>query len=174
MKIYCAGHFEFEYKDYSIENLGKDYRGILVGGDPYKIAHENLGVPVTFKYNKDIEYIGPFYFYEDQKTAKDIVGSEMKRVEEADVIFFYIPNDPACPGTVTELVYSAILGKKVVIAYEKQSNTGEPENEVDSPIWYPLVFSMLKNYVNMEMHQVNNKSEAIEVFKTFLINQIEY
>lgn len=169
MKIYCAGHFEFEYRNYSLNNLAKDYRGMLIG-DPEKIAHEKPGTPVTFKDNNSVEYIGPFYFYEDKKTANDIVSSEMGRVEEADVIFFYIPNNPACPGTVTEMVYSALLGKKVVIAYEKQSNTGEPENDVDSPVWYPLMFASLKNRENVTMKPVENKEEAVNMFKSFLIS----
>ena len=167
-KVYCAGHFEFAYKDYSLENLAKDYRAILLR-DPNKMAHEKKGKPVVFEQNQDIEYIGPFYFYEDQKTAFDIVSSEMGKVEEADVLFFYIPNDARCPGTVTEIVYGATLNKKMVICYEKQSNTGEPENEIDSPVWYPLLFASIKNKDNIELIQVSNKEEAINYFNNYLL-----
>lgn len=167
IKIYCAGHFEFAYKDYSIENLGKDYRAILVG-NPDNIAHEKPGIPVTFKDNLRVEYIGPFYFYEDQKTACDIVSSEARRVEEADYLFFYIPDNPACSGTVTEMIYSSLLKKKVVIAYERQSNTGEPENEVDTSVWYPFIFAQMHNIENMVVKAVSSKEEAVEFFVEFL------
>lgn len=168
-KVYCAGPFEFEYKDYSIENLGKDYRAILVG-NPNNISHENPDVPVTFKDNLRVEYTGPFYFYEDQKTANDIVESEMNKVLHADIVLFYLPNNATCPGTVTELIYASTLANTaIVLAYEKQSNTGEPENEIDSPLWYPLLFASFK-CDNMILKAVNNKEEAIEFFREYLTN----
>lgn len=167
IRIYCAGPFGFQYKDYSKEKIAKDYRSILVG-NPDKIIHEGQFLP-TFRDNMRVKYNGPFYFYEDQKTAADIVKEEKERVEEADVVFFYFRGNANCPGTVTELINAAMLKKRMVIVYEPQSNTGEPENDVDSSVWYPLMFVGLCNK-NASLHRVSNQEEALEVFIDYLHN----
>lgn len=167
-KVYCAGPFEFQYKDYSIENLAKDYRAILVGNVDY-IAHEPKGlVRPMFPANELIEYFGPFYFYEDQLTAEDIVRNERKKIREADVVFFFLPDDAACPGTVTELIHAACASKEIVIAYIKQDDKDVPENEWNSPLWYPLLFTDIQNGIKTTIKQVDNKEEAIEVFNNYL------
>lgn len=169
-KVYCAGPFNFQYKDYSIENLAKDYRAILVGNPDY-IAHEpKTGwVKPTFRENMLIEYSGPFYFYEDQLTAEDIVRNERKKIREADVVFFFLPNDAACPGTITELIHAACASKEIVITYIRQDAQGEvPENEWNSPLWYPLVFTDLVNSTKTTIKQVYSKEDAIQVFNSYL------
>lgn len=168
-KVYCAGPFSFQYKDYSIENLSKDYRSILVGS-PDKIAHEpkdSCAYP-DFKANATISYSGPFYFYEDQLTAEDIVRNEMKKVREADVVFFLLPADAACPGTVTELINATCCSKEMVIAYIKQDDKDVPENNWNTPLWYPLLFADINNGMKITIKQVENKEEAINVFNNYL------
>lgn len=166
MKIYCAGKFDFAYRDYSPEHLAQDYRGLLVE-DAGQLIKET-GDAVRFKAAADAEYIGPFYFYEDQKTAEDIVAAEIRKIEEADCVFFYFPDSAACPGTVTELVHAALLGKKLVIVYEPQGRTEEPENELDSSVWYPLLFALRKNGKNTALRKVPGKSEAVAAFREYL------
>lgn len=167
-KVYCAGPFGFQYKDYSIENLAKDYRSILVGG-PEKVATEPKGlVRPMFPANELIEYYGPFYFYEDQLTAEDIVRNECKKIREADVIFFFLPNDAACPGTVTELIHAACASKEIVIAYVKQDDKDVPENSWNSPLWYPLLFTDIQNGIKTTIKQVADMNEAIQVFNWYL------
>lgn len=93
MKIYCAGKFDFVYRDYSPKHLAQDYRGLLVE-DAGQLIKET-GDTVRFKAAADAEYIGPFYFYEDQKTAEEIVETEIRKIEEADCVFFYFHDGAA-------------------------------------------------------------------------------
>lgn len=168
-KVYCAGPFSFQYKDYSIGNLSKDYRSILVGS-PDKIAHEpkdECSYP-DFKENAAVAYSGPFYFYEDQLGAEDIVRNEMQKIRDADVVFFFLPDNAECPGTVTELINAACCSKEMVIAYIKQDDKDVPENNWNSPLWYPLLFADIKNGTKTTIKRVESKEEAIEVFNNYL------
>lgn len=143
-KIYFGGRFSFQYKDYTKEKLAMDYRSIILG-DVNKILHSpNTNEKLT-KISENVFYTGPYYFYEEGTTAKDIVKNEIEMVERCTDAIFLLDNE-SCPGTITEIIHSVFKNKIIHIFYVKiPIDNGEPENEINSKQWYPIMFSLLNN-----------------------------
>lgn len=153
MIIYFGGKFPFKYKDFSIDNLKKDYRAELIDID--MLLHEPANHPNVK--GTDNTYAGPFYFYETGESAEEVVKREALAVVNADVCYFLLDNDAAVPGTVTEII-NATLHKKIIRIFyvSDKIDDGEPERTISSPLWYPILFSL------------NNKDNVfIKGFKTF-------
>lgn len=141
MLIYFGGKFSFRYKDYSDSKLGEDYRSVLIGVDSLK--KEPAQLP---KITDTVTYAGPFYFYEKEVSAEEIVAKEANTVVNADACFFYLDKDSAQPGTVTEIVNAALHKKIIKIFYVSEKiDKGEPEREIKSPLWYPIMFARTVN-----------------------------
>lgn len=144
MRAYFGGKFPFSYKDFSKEELEKDYRAKIIGVDT--LMQQPLALP---KIREDLEYTGPFYFYEEKATAEDIVRREAHTVANSDICYFLLDNDACQPGTVTEIINAAIHKKKIKIFYVCATiDPGEPERAVSSPLWYPIIFAQWFNKEN--------------------------
>ena len=159
-KIYFGGNFPFQYKDYTEEKLAEDYRAIVLGD-----VKELLKSPsAEFKYKRikgkdNVFYAGPYYFYEEGTSAEGIVKNEHQMVEDCTDAIFLLENTP-CPGTITEIVHSSMIGKNVHIFYVGTTiDDGEPENEIDSKQWYSICFSKLVN-PNVSIERCENKTDA--------------
>lgn len=138
--IYCGGNFEFMYKDYTFDKLKTDYRASILGSAKRLVkSPKNYGTKHTIY--PHVQYVGPFYFYEEGLDGDNVVGNEIEMVKRCTDAIFLIDNTNI-PGTVTEIVHAAMLGKKITIFYVKQSlDEGEPEKEICSANWYPLEFA---------------------------------
>ena len=163
--IYFGGNFEFQYKNYSINKLAKDYR-VEILGDVDKILHTPKNETTTVKLGGNLYYCGPYYFYEEGTGAASIVANEASFVEKCTDAIFLIDNTNI-PGTITEIVHAATLKKRIAIFYVKQPlDEGEPENEICSANWYPLEFAKLK--ANAHLVECENREMAKELIYNYV------
>ena len=168
-KIYFGGAFPFKYKEYSEDKLAGDYRAIILGGT--KPLLKSPSAEFKFKRIKgkdNVFYAGPYYFYEEGTTARNIVKNELQMVEDCTDAVFLLENTP-CPGTITEVIHSSMIGKKVHIFYVKMPiDKGEPENEIENQQWYSICFSQLVNSDNVTLQKCEDREEAITKILTFI------
>lgn len=130
-KIFCGGRFHFDYlEEEYIQKASEDYRAILLGD-----VNRLLRGSGTLKINDRISYVGPYYFETEGMIDRDIVETEMRMIEECDIAFFLL-EDGACPGTVSEMIYAATLQKRMCMVYIR--NEEETESSLRSSCWYPI------------------------------------
>ena len=130
--IYCGGQFRFDYLEPDfMEKASVDYRSRLLGSTDALLRGSGvIGI------SKNLSYIGPYYFETDGMLDRDIVGTEMRMIENCTHAFFLL-EDARCPGTVSEMVYAASLGKKITIVYVR--NEEETESTLRTSCWYPII-----------------------------------
>ena len=155
--FYFGGQFMFRYKDYSIENIEKDYRSRVLGD--YRLwLNENNDHCV--KINDENYYVGPFYFTEE-KSGHGIVNLESDSINAATDCVFVLSNESA-PGTVTEIIQATEIGKNIYIFYVKKDiPTEEVDTEFKSDLWYPITFAAL-NASNIEIYGFDTYDEAVD------------
>lgn len=135
--LYCGGNFEFQYKDFTPDKLSGDYRTILLKNlDSILYRPKNATKSVTI--HPGVEYIGPFYFYENGLDGAGVVMTEYSMVDRCTHAVFLVDNTNI-PGTVSEIIHASILYKDITIFYvERKQDEGEPEQEICNMNWYPL------------------------------------
>lgn len=138
--VYCGGNFEFQYKDFKPELMKDDYRTHILG-DVNGILYQPKNESKTINVCKDVEYVGPFYFYEEGLDGSNVVSTEIGMVDRCTDAVFLVDN-VNIPGTVAEIIHASLLKKNVAIFYVKQPlDEGEPEKDICSANWYPLQFA---------------------------------
>ena len=154
-KIYCGGVFHFDYRneDY-LQSAKDDYRAILLG-DIQKMLFECK----TISLSDHLAYVGPFYFESDGMEDTDIVIREKEQIEASTHTIFLL-EDACCPGTITEMVYAAMLQKRMSIFYVK--NEEETESRFRSACWYPICMCLELNRAHVEVVSCETHSEATE------------
>ena len=156
--FYFGGQFQFRYKDYSEENIAKDYRSRILGD-----YHLWLNTPKTgrvIEINDKAAYVGPYYFG-DYKDSRYIVNTESDSIFYATDCFFVLSNDSA-PGTITEIIQSVFYDKDIHIFYVKKDIPKEEiDTEVKNDLWYPITFA-LQNTRNIEVHGYDTYEEAVD------------
>ena len=169
-KIYFGGVFPFQYKEYSLERLSEDYRAKILG-DTNKLAYMPDNTEHSVEIQKDVQYIGPYYFYENNLGASDIVKTEYNMVENSTDVIFLL-NDEGCPGSITELIHAAFAGKDIAIFYIKSTEAiegAEPDNDIACRQWYPIICSKIISD-KVKIFECTNKEEAIDKIKEYLKN----
>ena len=157
--IYFGGNFDFQYKDYSKDKLEKDYRAIILGGAD-RMLHSPKTETKTVEIYPGVDYVGPFYFYEEGTTASDIVNNEFRMVESSTDVVFLLDNVNS-PGTISELIHAAYCKKEIHIFFiGLNHDDGEPENDVNSMHWYPMRMSQIISPDTVHMYECVNKEEA--------------
>lgn len=163
--IYFGGNFEFQYKDYSIDKLAKDYRAKILG-DVNKLLHTPNNMSKTVGLGYDLFYCGPYYFYEEGVDGSSIVSNEYSMVDWCTDAIFLIDNTNI-PGTITEIIHAAMLRKRITIFYvKKQLDEGEPENDICSSNWYPLEFAKLE--AGATLIECDNREIAKELIYNYV------
>jgi len=163
--IYFGGNFEFQYKDYSIDKLAKDYRAEILG-DVNKLLHTPNNMSKTVGLGYDLFYCGPYYFYEEGVDGSSIVSNEYSMVDWCTDAIFLIDNTNI-PGTITEIIHAAMLRKRITIFYvKKQLDEGEPENDICSSNWYPLEFAKLE--AGATLIECDNREIAKELIYNYV------
>ena len=162
-KVYCGGAFDFDCQrpDY-LQKAKEDYRAILLGDEEKLLQKQDF---VLMK--PDLAYIGPFYFETDGMVDKDIVGLEMKMVEDCTDAVFLL-KDARCPGTITELTLASLLKKRVYIFYVRACAGEETESELTTPCWYPIRMSERLNGGNTKLFGFDDEGQAKLAIKKFL------
>ena len=168
-KIYFGGNFEFQYKDYSKEKLENDYRAIILG-DADKMLHTPTNETKTVEIRPGVEYVGPFYFYEEGTTANNIVRNEYQMVMASSDVIFLLDNVNS-PGTISELIHAAYNNKNIYIFYiEMKHDDGEPENDVDSLQWYPITMSQIISN-KVRLYKCRDKNDAVVNIQELIKNE---
>ena len=143
--IYLGGPFQFRYDGYTDEDLMDDYRSKIVGFDKFARGGDGSH-PVRI--SEGVEYVGPFYFYDDEPTSDMIVRIEHGMVERCTDAFFLLDLNNN-PGTLTEIVHATLTGKNVTIYYVRDvSDLAVMDMVYQSPQWYPITFAgiVCKNF----------------------------
>ena len=167
--IYFGGNFEFQYKDYSKNKLEKDYRAIILGGAD-RMLHTPKNESRTVEIRSNVEYCGPFYFYEEGTSASDIVHNEYQMVKSATDVIFLLDNVNS-PGTISELIHAAYSGKRIYVFYIRlKHDDGEPENDVNSMQWYPITMAQIISD-KVTIRECDNKDDAINNIKNLIENE---
>lgn len=130
--IYCGGQFHFDYlRPDFMEKAAADYRSVLLGSTDALLRGSGAATV-----GEGLSYIGPYYFETDGMLDRDIVETEMRMIENCTHAFFLL-EDAQCPGTVSEMVYAAALGKKITVVYVR--NEEETESSLRTACWYPII-----------------------------------
>jgi len=155
--FYFGGQFQFRYKDYSEENIAKDYRSRILGD--YRLWL-NKGKNLAIEFNDKAAYIGPYYFG-DYKSSRYIVNTESDSIFYSTDCFFVLSNESA-PGTITEIIQAVFYGKDIHIFYvRKDIPTEEVDTDIKSDLWYPITFAM-QNSQHIEVHGYDTYEEAAD------------
>ena len=164
-KVYFGGQFRFMYKDASEELIAEDFRARVLGDYRLMLKRPQCG---NVQISNNVQYIGPFYFYE-QKDADSIVKTESDAVSESTDCVFVLSNASA-PGTVAEIIHATMLKKDVYIFYEVNSPDGTVESSVNSDLWYPLTFALINNSQNTHLYPSDSYEDAVTACIEF-VNQ---
>ena len=133
IKIYCGGRFYFDCRDESyMQDAAHDFRSVLLG-DVNKMLY---GSGEQFIADNFL-YVGPYYFETEDMSAEDIVGIELGMIDSCtDAIF--VLDEADCPGTITELIYAAMKGKRIHIFYREHPDHDETESKLHTPCWFAI------------------------------------
>ena len=132
-KIYIASRFQFD-KEGSLKN---DIRSKFLGDEKYLLNDLNKSINIL---GKEYLYSGPFF---NEKAAehdlsasfgKIVVEAEKKAIDNCDT-FIVIFDNEVSPGSVTELIYAAMIGKECYVFYLSDNNKSEN--------WFPIEFVKL-------------------------------
>lgn len=155
-KIYIASKFVKE----------NDFREILIGNKSDFNNFNNHSFITGKNGNLKYQYIGPFY---NEKASNgeltssicdEVVAAENELVRNCDIFAVYLDENYS-PGSITELTYAAILNKKIIIFYKKESNI---KYEMKSTNWYPII-NAKKFADNVEIIAVNDQEEIIDYLR---------
>ena len=151
--LYCGGRFDFDYRDADFEEkAAKVYRAILLN-DVNKLLNNSDTVVLSSR----LTYIGSYYFETDGMLDQDIVETEKRQIEKCTIAVFLLDNSP-CPGTIAEMVYAALLQKRIFVYYVK--NVNEAESTLLSAFWYPMILSSKINSSDVDLIACDSFSEA--------------
>ena len=156
--LFCGGAFRFDRRRADCyDMIPKDYRSILLK-DPAKLFTDVNACDTII--NQQVAYVGPYFFTTDQLSGEEIILKEKEMIERCtDAIFLF--DEAGCPGSVTELMQAAILGKSLHLFYIKRGDDDEIESALHTPCWYPILFSKLTN-VNTQLYRCHNYDEAVK------------
>lgn len=140
--LFCGGAFRFDRRRADCyDMIPKDYRSILLGDPARLFADFNSGDSIL---SPEIAYVGPYFFTTDKLSGEQIILKEKEMIERCtDAIFLF--DEAGCPGSVTELMQAAMLGKNLHLFYIKKGDDDEIESALHTPCWYPILFSKLTN-----------------------------
>ena len=143
-KLYCGGHFHFDYQngDY-VQKASEDYQAVFLGD-----VNTLLRGSGTIKLNDKYSYIGPYSFESNEMIDKEIVKTEMRMIEDSTLDVFLL-EDGLCPGPVCEMVYASTLHKQMIIVYIRDDR--ETESSLKCPCWYPIIHCLQINESNIRI-----------------------
>lgn len=116
-------------------------------GDEEKFVNAN---DTSFVHNdageKILQYIGPFYNEKastGEFTSTDcekVVDTENRLIENCDLFIAYF-DETLSPGGITELIYAAMLNKRIIIFFKEEDDISY---SLKSSNWYPITFVLGK------------------------------
>lgn len=156
--IFCGGAFRFDRRRADCyDMIPKDYRSVLLKDPALLFADFSEGDTLL---NAKVSYVGPYFFTTEQLSGEQIILKEKEMIERCtDAIFLF--DEASCPGSVTELMQAAMLGKSLHLFYIQKGDDDEIESALHTPCWYPILFSQLTNK-NTTLYRCHEYDEAVE------------
>ena len=156
--LFCGGAFRFDRRRaYCYDTIPKDYRSILLKDPTRLFTDVNAGDTMIAP---GLAYVGPYFFTTDKLSGEQIILKEKEMIERCtDAIFLF--DKAGCPGSVTELMQAAMLGKDLHLFYIKKGDDDEIESALHTPCWYPILFSKLTN-LNTQLYRCHDYDEAVK------------
>ena len=151
-RMYCGGAFCFDYRNDDLKSTAlNDYRAMILNDVEQLLKKGEVIL------SDKLIYTGPFYFESDGMIDKDIVNVEKQQIESCSIAVFFLENG-ICPGTISEMVYAAVLKKRMVIFYVKDET--ETESTLRSPCWYPIIICKELNPNKVEVISCADSDQA--------------
>ena len=156
--IFCGGAFRFDRRRADCyDMIPKDYRSVLLKDPALLFADFSEGDTML---TPQVAYVGPYFFTTDQLSGEQIILKEKEMIERCtDAIFLF--DAASCPGSVTELMQAAQLGKNLHLFYIQKGDDDEMESALHTPCWYPILFSQLTNE-HTRLYRCHEYDEAVE------------
>lgn len=156
--LFCGGAFRFDRRRPDCrEMIPKDYRSVLLR-DP-GLLFADIDTDLTWL-NKRVAYVGPYFFTTDKLSGEQIILREKEMIERCTDAIFLL-DGPACPGSVTELVEAAAMGKNLHLFYVQKGDDDEIESALHTPCWYPILYSRLTNADHTHLYRCSNYDDAV-------------
>lgn len=162
--IFCGGAFRFDRRRADCyDMIPKDYRSILLKDPALLFADFDQGDTLL---SPEIAYVGPYFFTTDKLSGEQIILKEKEMIERCtDAIFLF--DEAGCPGSVTELMQAAMLGKNLHLFYIKKGDDDEIESALHTPCWYPILFSKLSNE-HTQLYRCQDYDDAVKKIMEFV------
>lgn len=166
IKMFYSGTYKVRHEEINednvLEKLKDDVRSKIVG-DVAKTVYASDGV--VLKNNKNVMYIGGFYYEKQDKTksiCENVVNEELKQIDSSDLIIANLTTYSAI-ASITEIVYAAFKQKKIVVF----CNPDITSYEVEGEYWFPLIaIKKIDPYV--EIRFVKSDEEIVKY-----VNELE-
>ena len=163
-KLYFGGGFPAFDVNHPEDSLKDDFRALVLG-DVRKLLYLPQECTTETPISDNVSYVGPYFFYGEEISAKQVVNVENDMIHRCTDAVFLLEN-VSSPGTITEVVNAAILGKNVHIFYVSLDN-GIPETEINSDQWYPIAFAQMVGK-NVHCTECSSREEAVRRTLSFV------
>lgn len=114
---------------------------------------------VVLKNNKDVMYVGGFYYEKEDKNksvCENVVSEELKQIDNCDIVIANLTKYSAI-ASVTEILYAAMKNKRIVIFCDPKITSYEVEGEY----WFPIL-TVKQLTKNVEIRFIENENEIID------------
>lgn len=160
IKLFYSGTYKVRHeminKENVLEMLKDDIRSKIVGNVKNTVYASD---GVILKNNKNIMYIGGFYYEKQDKSktiCENIVSEELKQIDNSDLVVVNLTKYSAI-ATISEMIYAAFKSKRMIIFCDPKITSYKVEGEY----WFPIITCKELNK-NIEIKFVENEEEIIE------------
>ncbi len=165
-KVYVAARFVKDRLENGELSLNNDFRVNLINDHNNFMNFNNHSFIRDSNGNIKFQYLGPFYnekaSYGDVTSTDcaEVVNTENKLIERCDIFICYLDKNIS-PGGISELMYAALLGKRIIIYFKEEKDIGY---SIKTSNWYPIVFAMIKG-AQTEVYPVRRALEVVQSIK---------
>lgn len=167
-KVYIASRFIKEKLDNGLFSFCNDFRSKLIGVEEDFVNFNNHSFIVGKDGNIKYQYLGPFYNEKasdgslTSTVCDEVVRTENTLIDKCDIFIAYLDKDLS-PGSISELIYAAFKGKKIIIYYEREDSISY---ELKSSNWYPIVTAkQLVGEENIEVYCIDSALNIIDLIR---------
>ena len=161
LKIFFSSPYNIKHKDITEANaltmLKSDIRSKILG-NVKDFVYASSGKVI--KGNKNVMYLGGFYYEEDKYKGKYnpcevVVRQELDQIDKSDLVLVSLLKYSAI-ASITELLYASFKNKKIVVFCDKNITQFETPYEY----WFPLLTCMINN-PHIKIIYVKNEDEIV-------------
>lgn len=163
IKMFYSGTYKVRHElineNNVLEMLKDDIRSKIVGNVEDTVYASD---GVVIKNNKDVMYIGGFYYEKqdkDKSVCENVVSEELKQIDKCDIVIANLTKYSAI-ASITEIIYAAFKQKNIVIFCDSKITSYNVEGEY----WFPILTCKNLNK-NIRIKFVENEEEIINYVK---------